>query len=681
LSVFLLTAGSSKKNDLLAEQLGRQRSEVFFSSSGIDPTRELMVRSPSMDFKNSRLFSDFQHTFFHMVPFEVKDNQPLFRLLNLERRLYHYVQNTSADAIGSDAVEQAVAEPSSRLYAVKIPDALQSYDEIVVWMEGIPSAIICFDGGGPHPIHDPLSRIILDELSEGERRFAFLGDSLTVQDESLLRDILASCGYDTEIFVADGPEFEWQLYDLSHTVTPALSRTSYASWLQYLDSFDGLQNGSDTVFSKLELQPGSGDYHGIRLSDFLRTPINDLSCLANPENRLQASATSSFEDVLWFLIEMGFGEASLSSRGKSFSGYNQAMLSFISHILSSGIDASLIFSSFFSGIPASYQKKILDLLYDRSGVFLIVDDPYAISEYVASVSEKIQISNSKNFKIHSDFQVGASNKEVPSSLTPGKVYLLSEAEFFQHDFKEKLFLPLQESGSVSSFLYLDFLHDERRNNILSTFGTFSGILHEIREVYARHPLSLVKGFTRQHYSYLSHEGRCPVCSGRGSMDDDMVTTQRCYFCKGGRLDPERNTILIEGCSFHDVFMCPLNELSAFFSSRMRLGDFYSACEDLDLLHLSLGDPVHLLHYSEYKKIFLIKLMNRFKRKSQCIILDGFFRGVGLGEAQACVPFIKKCCDEGALLIVRDTAHYLEKMIGNTVSLPRIMNDAGCAGLR
>ena len=55
----------------------------------------------------------------------------------------------------------------------------------------------------------------------------------------------------------------------------------------------------------------------------------------------------------------------------------------------------------------------------------------------------------------------------------------------------------------------------------STPATATGLLEELRELYARTPEARMRGLTSSCFSYNSHRGRCPVCEGRGSTRVDM----------------------------------------------------------------------------------------------------------------------------------------------------------------
>ena len=54
----------------------------------------------------------------------------------------------------------------------------------------------------------------------------------------------------------------------------------------------------------------------------------------------------------------------------------------------------------------------------------------------------------------------------------------------------------------------------------STPATYTGLLDEIRKVYAGTRESKLRGFTPARFSYNVADGRCPKCDGQGQLKSD-----------------------------------------------------------------------------------------------------------------------------------------------------------------
>ncbi len=679
---FLLSSDSSKELDVLADYLYMRKSNVFFSTSGLDPIRGVDFEIGHYAKETGDFFKKNEDVIFTEVPFEVNKKQSIVRFLGIEKAFYTFILRQLKDELKSKISfsDSTAAGEKPKFYALKVPDRLVSYDEILSWMEQIPSSVLCLDGGVRYSIFDPKCKILLEDIAPDgitdevipEMKFAFIGDSQLINSKQTLLNMLSpfESGHKTEVFVSDDQGVKWSRLSLDCLIKNRnISLLTYGECLKYLDSIEKNQDITHTRFDSFALRSRVESDLLFTIREFLSTPFSEIAYHWDFGKMPQNEEVNTLEYAISFLIRLGFGSSCFLSVVTDFSRFDRTLLSFLSRVLATEREHFLVFRFFFSGIPLSYQNKIACELKKLSGTYVIFDEPGSLCETLLEVSSVIRVSKDSlelpDRKIDSLPLKKSSINDIRRStvyLLPGDVSLQDEEK------RSNFFSSIRESAVSGSLLYVDFSYDKRKNNMYSCFDSFSGILLVIREIFERHPASLMRGFGSNHYSYLSEFGRCVVCSGSGLLSNSAKAASLCHSCLGGRLDPRRYSVVVDGYSFYDIHRAPLSELSSFFLNRLLLKDFYLSCEALDLLSLSLGTAIHQLHYLDFKKIFLLKLLNRLRKNSQCIILDGYFRGVSQKEAEKIIPFITKSCSEGACVVLLDTAKYLLRMLDNEIYL-------------
>ena len=120
------------------------------------------------------------------------------------------------------------------------------------------------------------------------------------------------------------------------------------------------------------------------------------------------------------------------------------------------------------------------------------------------------------------------------------------------------------------------------DNPLSTPATYTGFFEAVRELLAGTDQAKAQGFRKQHFSYLTPEGRCKACGGAGknriSMDFLPDVWTPCEDCGGGRYNPEVLEIRLggenspsRGKNAADILAMTAGEAKIFFTDLNRLG--------------------------------------------------------------------------------------------------------------
>src|SRR5882757_11139284 len=106
-------------------------------------------------------------------------------------------------------------------------------------------------------------------------------------------------------------------------------------------------------------------------------------------------------------------------------------------------------------------------------------------------------------------------------------------------------------------------------NSRSNPATYIGFYDTIRDLFARAPLAVERGYKVGRFSFNVKGGRCEECQGEGTirtqlyfMPDVEVT---CGACKGARFNSETLEVTLKGKTIDDVLNMPIEEGVTFFA--------------------------------------------------------------------------------------------------------------------
>ena len=111
--------------------------------------------------------------------------------------------------------------------------------------------------------------------------------------------------------------------------------------------------------------------------------------------------------------------------------------------------------------------------------------------------------------------------------------------------------------------------------------TYIKAYDEIRELYARQPLSKMRGFLPKHFSFNVDGGRCDTCKGEGEQVVEMQFLAdvhlTCEVCGGKKFKEEVLEVTYKEKNIYDVLEMSVDEAIDFFMMK-KLFKSYSAIE-------------------------------------------------------------------------------------------------------
>jgi excinuclease ABC subunit A len=199
-------------------------------------------------------------------------------------------------------------------------------------------------------------------------------------------------------------------------------------------------------------------------------------------------------------------------------------------------------------------------------------------------------------------------------------------------------------------------------NSRSNPATYIGFYDNIRDLFARAPLSVERGYTPGRFSFNVKGGRCEECQGEG-----VITTQlyfmpdvevTCAVCKGARFAAETLDVTLRGKTITDVLNMPIEEGVSFFADEPAVSKKIEVLKDLGLGYLTLGQSATTLSGGEAQRIKIAAELSKLQRSKHTVyILDEPTTGLHLADVERLLECLNRLADAGHTVIVIE--HHLD----------------------
>ena len=186
-------------------------------------------------------------------------------------------------------------------------------------------------------------------------------------------------------------------------------------------------------------------------------------------------------------------------------------------------------------------------------------------------------------------------------------------------------------------------------------ATYTGAFDEIRALFARAPLSRIRGYTPGRFSFNVKGGRCESCGGDGTKKIEMnflpdvhVT---CEQCRGRRYNRETLEVKWKGKSIADVLETTIEEACAFFRDQPRIARKLETLRDVGLGYLALGQAATTLSGGEAQRMKLSAELAKKDTGRTVYLLDEPTTGLHFADVAKLLEVLERLRDKGNTLIV------------------------------
>ena len=197
-------------------------------------------------------------------------------------------------------------------------------------------------------------------------------------------------------------------------------------------------------------------------------------------------------------------------------------------------------------------------------------------------------------------------------------------------------------------------------NIRSTVATYSGVLDDLRRLYAATEEAKRRRLNAGAFSYNTGSLRCPTCDGTGQISLDVQflpdVTIPCPDCGGGRYGEEAEKIRWKPKHGERDYSLPklmgmtVSEAAEIFAEHKKILEKLTVLRSLGLGYLTLGEDTHALSGGEAQRLKLASEMGRSQEDS-VFVFDEPTIGLHPLDVQVLLGVFDRLVEAGATVVV------------------------------
>ncbi len=192
-------------------------------------------------------------------------------------------------------------------------------------------------------------------------------------------------------------------------------------------------------------------------------------------------------------------------------------------------------------------------------------------------------------------------------------------------------------------------------------GTYTGVFHHVRELFARTVDARARGYRSGRFSFNVKGGRCEACSGDGIVRIEMhflpdvyVT---CDVCQGRRYNRETLEIRYKGKNIAEVLDMTVDEALAFFGRIQAIREKLETLRDVGLGYIRIGQAATTLSGGEAQRVKLSRELSRRATGRSVYILDEPTTGLHTDDVRQLLDVLQRLVEAGNTVIVIE--HHLD----------------------
>ena len=186
-------------------------------------------------------------------------------------------------------------------------------------------------------------------------------------------------------------------------------------------------------------------------------------------------------------------------------------------------------------------------------------------------------------------------------------------------------------------------------------ATYVGVFTDIRDLYARMPDSIARGYKAGRFSFNVRGGRCEACEGDGIIRLQMHFLPDvyvpCEVCKGKRYNRETLEIRYKTKNISDVLEMTVEEALAFFENIPKIKRKLETLNAVGLGYITLGQSATTLSGGEAQRVKLASELSKRATGKTLYLLDEPTTGLHFEDIKKLLEVLGKLTDAGNTVIV------------------------------
>jgi excinuclease ABC subunit A len=307
--------------------------------------------------------------------------------------------------------------------------------------------------------------------------------------------------------------------------------------------------------------------------------------------------------------------------------------------------------------PASLTGKYL------SGV-LSITPPANVRKWTRSITvEGARQHNLKNIDVSFPLNILAVVSGVSGSgkTTLVKQILYPALQKLKGEFSgDKVGLHKAVTGDIDSIQQIEMVdqnpigRSSRSNPV-----TYIKAYDDIRDIFAKQPLSKMRGFLPKHFSFNVEGGRCETCKGEGETVVEMQFLADvhlvCESCGGKRFKDEVLEVKLQDNSIYDVLNMSVDDAIDFFSmvkDGQSVARAIQPLSDVGLGYVKLGQSSDTLSGGEAQRIKLASFLGKGRAGNSILfIFDEPTTGLHFHDIKKLLASFNALIEQGHSILV------------------------------
>lgn len=240
-----------------------------------------------------------------------------------------------------------------------------------------------------------------------------------------------------------------------------------------------------------------------------------------------------------------------------------------------------------------------------------------------------------------------------STLINETLYPIMNAHYFNGVKKPKPY------KSIKGLEHIDKVIDINQSPIgrtpRSNPATYTGVFSEIRNLFAKTPEALIRGYKPGRFSFNVKGGRCETCKGGGLRVIEMNFLPdvyvECETCQGKRFNRETLEIRYKGKSIADILEMTIDEATPFFENIPKIFRKLKTIQDVGLGYISLGQQSTTLSGGEAQRIKLATELSKRDTGNTFYILDEPTTGLHFEDIRVLMEVLNTLTNKGNTVLI------------------------------
>ena len=408
------------------------------------------------------------------------------------------------------------------------------------------------------------------------------------------------------------------------------------------------------TLSRLANSLSGGESQRIQLTRSLGSNLtNSLYILDEPSIGLHSRDTANLINVLKELRDLGNTVVVVE--------HDEMMMREADHIIDMGPLASHLGGEV---VAEGDYDAIISNPMSLTGKYLnhelTIDPPRQVRKWNRSIIvEGARHNNLKNITVEFPLNVLCVVSGVSGSgkTTLVKQILSPALRKMKGEFGDKIGFHKQITGDVDGIGQIEMVDQNPiGKSSRSNPVTYIKAYDEIRDLFAKQPLSKMRGFQPKHFSFNVDGGRCDTCKGEGEQVVEMQFLAdvhlTCESCGGKRFKEEVLDVKYKDKSIFDVLEMSVDEAINFFYDEKSLSKAIQPLSDVGLGYVKLGQSSDTLSGGEAQRVKLASFLGKGRANNKILfIFDEPTTGLHFNDIKKLLASFNALIEQGHSILV------------------------------